>query len=310
MSVTPRIVSLLPSSTEILCALELTENLVGISHECDYPPQVTTRPRLTAPTINPHGTGRRIDQDVRTLVQQGLSVYQIDTALLQELRPDLIVTQDQWEVCAVPYREVLGAVQQVLGPHVEVVALRPALLQDIWDDIRHLGQRTGRQRQAEQLLADLFARVQSIVAESMTIQQPPRVAVIEWIDPLMMAGNWVPELIQIAGGRDGLCVPGEHSSPITWQTLLDYAPEVLAIIPRGYTLPQTMAAVPRLQGLPDWERLPAVQQGRVYVVDGKAYFNRPGPRIVDSLEILAGVIHPALFDGYLAHAAEVYQRLP
>ncbi len=310
MARAPRIVSLLPSSTEIICALGLADQLVGISHECDYPPEITDRPRLTAPKINIHADSRTIDQEVRALVRDGLSIYRIDTEALRALQPDLIVTQDQCEVCAVSYGEVVAAARQVLGPHVEILSLRPLLLQDIWEDIRRVGEATGRLRQADTLLEQLFDRVKALTAQSMLIRQPPRVAVIEWLDPLILGGNWMPELIQIAGGHDGLCKPGQHSPTVPWATLRDYAPEVLGIIPCGYKLPQTLAEIPALQRLPGWTSLPAVQHGRVYAVDGNAYFNRPGPRIVDSLEILAGLIHPDLFGEYLpAGEQQVYQRL-
>jgi iron complex transport system substrate-binding protein len=309
MATSPRIVSLLPSSTEIVCALGLTECLVGVSHECDYPQDIVDRPRLTAPKINVQADSRTIDQEVRALVQNGLGVYDIDTELLRALRPDLIVTQDQCDVCAVSYAEVLDATRQVLGEHVEVVSLHPRLLQDIWDDIRRVGAATGRTSQADALLDELFTRVKALLVESTMVQEPPRVAVIEWIEPLILAGNWLPELIQIAGGSDALCKPGEHSPTVTWQTISDYAPEVLAVIPCGYKLPQTLAEIPTLQRLPGWQDIPAVRQGQVYAVDGHAYFNRPGPRIVDSLEILAGLIHPDLFGDYLQAAGHACQRL-
>ena len=309
MTTAPRIVSLLPSSTEIVCALGLEDCLVGISHECDYPSSITHHPRLTAPKINIHASSREIDQEVRALVRHGLSVYQIDTDLLRTLQPDLIITQDQCEVCAVSYAEVVEATRQVLGPHVEVLSLRPTLLQDIWDDIRRVGEATGHVRQADVLLDALFARVKTLMAETTMLREFPRVAVIEWIEPLMLAGNWVPEMIHLAGGRDELCKMGEHAPTIAWHTLQEYAPEVLALIPCGYKLDQTLVEVPTLHQLPGWNDLPAVRQGQVYAVDGNAYFNRPGPRIVDSLEILAGLIHPELFGDYLTDEGQKYQRL-
>ncbi|GIX47975.1 MAG: cobalamin-binding protein [Candidatus Tectimicrobiota bacterium] len=305
-----RIVSLLPSSTEILCALGLAAQVVGISHECDYPPEITDRPRLTAPKINPHADSRTIDRDVRALVREGLSVYRLDSERLRALQPDLIVTQDQCQVCAVTYDEVMAAARQVLGAHVQVLSLRPVLLQDIWDDIARVGEATGRQRQAAALLEGLFERVKALVAQTMLIRQPPRVAMIEWIEPLMLAGNWMPELIQLAGGTDGLCRPGQHSPTVAWETLRQYAPEVLLIAPCGYSLAQTLAELPRLQRLPGWQALPAVRQGRVYAVDGHTYFNRPGPRIVDSLELLAGLVHPDLFGDFLPAAGQAYQPVP
>jgi iron complex transport system substrate-binding protein len=282
---------------------------VGVSHECDYPPDILHRPRLTTPKINVHTDSRTIDQEVRALVRNGLGVYHIDIELLQALQPDLIVTQDQCDVCAVSYAEVLDATRQVLGGHVEVLSLHPRLLQDIWDDIRRVGEATGRMSQADILLDELFTRVKALLAESAMIKECPRVVLIEWIEPLILAGNWLPELIQIAGGTDALCKPGEHSPVVTWQTIQDYAPEVLAVIPCGYTLPQTLAEVPTLQRLPGWQDIPAVHQGQGYAVDGNAYFNRPGPRLVDSLEILAGLIHSDLFGDYLRAAGHAYQRL-
>lgn len=306
---TQRIVSLLPSSTEIICALGLESHIVGVSHECDYPTSIADRPRLTAPKINIHEDSRSIDQAVRTLVQDGLSVYRIDTDQLQALAPDIIVTQDQCEVCAVSYAEVAQAAQTFCGPDVEVVSLRPNLLQDIWADIRSVGRATGRLQEADTVLESCFERVNEIIAETIMIPTPPRVAAIEWIEPLMLAGNWMPELIQLAGGRDGLCKPGSHSTTADWDAVRAYDPEVLTIIPCGYTLEQTLAELPALRRLPGWASLTAVREGRVYAVDGHSYFNRPGPRIVDSLEILAGLIHPDMFAEFLEERDWAYQQL-
>jgi iron complex transport system substrate-binding protein len=306
MAAPQRIVSLLPSSTEILCALGLEDSLVGISHECDYPERITDRPHLTASRIDGHGDSHAIDQEVRALVRDGLSTYRIDTDQLRALQPDLILTQDQ---CAVSYAEVVTVTQQVLGTDVAVLSLRPNLLQDIWADIRRVGKAVGRLSAADGLLDALFARVNTIVAETIRIPQLPRVAVIGWIAPLRLAGNWVPELIQIAGGQDGLGTPGEPASTVAWETLCEYGPEVLALIPCGYSLEQMLSEAPTLAQWPGWHDLPAVRQGQVYAVDGHAYFNRPGPRIVDSLEILAGLIHPELFGEFLEEHASAYQRL-
>jgi iron complex transport system substrate-binding protein len=282
---------------------------VGISHECDYPERITDRPHLTAPKINGHGDSRAIDQEVRALVRDGLSVYRIDTDQLQALQPELIVTQDQCAVCAVSYAEVVAVTQQVVGADVEVLSLRPNLLQDIWADIRNVGQATGRLSEADMLLDELFTRVNTIVAETIRIPQPPRVAVIEWMAPLMLAGHWVPELIQIAGGQDSLGTPGKPAPEVAWATLCEYGPEVLILVPCGYTLEQTLSEAPALARLPGWPDLPAVRQDQVYAVDGHAYMNRPGPRIVDSLEILAALIHPELFGEFLEAHATASQRL-
>ncbi|ETX02324.1 MAG: hypothetical protein ETSY1_04080 [Candidatus Entotheonella factor] len=306
---TPRVVSLLPSSTEIICALGLEEHLVGISHECDYPESIVDRPRLTAPKIDLHGSGADIDRAVRALGQQGLSMYRIDAEQLRAVAPDVIITQDQCEVCAVSYAEVTQAAQAFCGPHVEVVALIPNLLQDIWADMRSVGRATGRLPEADALLAACFERVNTIIAETIMIPEPPRVAAIEWIEPLMLAGNWMPELIQLAGGRDGLCKPGSPASVVDWEALRAYDPEVLAIMPCGYPLEKTMSEVPALMRLPGWETLAAVREGRVYAVDGHAYFNRPGPRIVDSLELLTGLIYPDMFGEFLEDRDWAYRRM-
>ena len=303
----PRIVSLLPSSTEIICALGLEAHLVGISHACDYPEAIADRPRLTAPKFDAQGGSAAIDRAVSALVQEGLSAYRIDTEQLQALNPDVIITQGQGYTAS--YAEVAQAVQTAGGPSVEVVALNPNLLQDIWADIRLLGRATGRLQEADAVLATCFERVNDIIAETIMIPEPPRVAAIAWIEPLKLAGHWMPELIQLAGGRDGLCQPGSQVSTVAWETLRAYDPEVLTIMPCGYPLEKTLATVQALIGLPGWETLTAVREGRVYAVDGHAYFHRPAPRIVDSLELLAAVIHPDMFGEFLEDRDWAYQRL-
>jgi iron complex transport system substrate-binding protein len=308
MAVPQRIVSLLPSSTEILYALGLETSLVGISHACDYPPGVTSLPRLTTPASSKSGERHTLDREV-AVVQAGLSLYQLDLDLLRALQPDLIVTQDQAAVCGIAYAEILEATRHVLGRHVEVLSLHPTLLQDIWDDIHRVGEATQQQRQAATLLEELFARVNTVVAESIMLREPPRVALLVWSDPVMLAGYWCPDLIQLAGGTDGLCRPGAPAPLVEWGRLQAYAPEVLLVSPCGSPLAQTCAALPALQGLPGWDDLPAVRQGYVYAIDGQAYFHRPGPRIVDSLETLAGLLHPDLFGEFLSQEGQLYCRV-
>jgi iron complex transport system substrate-binding protein len=303
-----RIVSLLPSSTEILCALGLETNLVGISHACDYPPGVTSLPRLTAPSGSQLGEGHAPDHEV-AVVQAGLSIYHLNLDLLRALQPDLIVTQDRAAVCGISSAELLAAARHVVGRYVAVLSLHPTYLQDIWDDIHRIGEATQQQRQAATLLEALFARVNTVVAESIMLREPPRVALLVWTDPLMLAGYWCPDLMQLAGGTDGLCRPGTPAQVIAWDRLQAYAPEVLLLSPCGSPLAQTRAALPLLQGLPGWDDLPAVRQGYVYAVDGQGYFHRPGPRIVDSLETLAGLLHPDLFGEFLAPEGELYCRV-
>jgi len=291
MTTPQRIISLLPSSTETLCALGLRDRLVGVSHECDFPADVLGLPVLTEPKLDPHGSSATIDARVRTVVQEGLSVYRINTEVLGQLQPDLIVTQDQCEVCAVSLPEVEEAVRCFLTPGVHVVSLKPQRLSDIWEDIRRVGQATGQEATAEEVVKGLKQRVWKLEQKTRHTQRP-RVACIEWLDPLMAAGNWVPELVEIAGGEYSFAAAGAHSPKITWQTLVEYQPEVIVVMPCGFKIPQTQADLSVLTAHPQWQELPAVQAKRVYVVDGNAYFNRPGPRTVESAEIMAEILHP------------------
>ena len=286
-----RIISLLPSSTEIVCALGLRKHLVGVSHECDYPSDVIGLPVLTEPKLDPRGSSGDIDTRVREIVQEGLSVYRLQTEALQRLKPDLIVTQDQCEVCAVSLPEVENAVQCFLTPDVTVVSLRPEKLDDIWTDIRRVAQATNQEKAAQTLIRDAKERLQKITQKTRHLPRP-RVACLEWLDPLMAAGNWIPELVDIAGGAYDLVEAGAHTPTLTWEALIAYQPEVIVITPCGFKIPQSQADLPQLTAHPDWQALPAVQQSRVYVADGNAYYNRPGPRMVESAEILAEMLHP------------------
>lgn len=286
-----RIVSLLPSSTEIVCALGLREHLVGVSHECDYPADVVGLPALTEPKLDPHGTSGDIDLRVREIVQEGLSIYRLRTDALQELQPDVIVTQDQCEVCAVSLSEVENAVRSFLTLDVSVVSLRPGKLSDIWADIRNIAEATGRQKNAEKLIRNLQGCLQKVKEKTRHMRRP-RVVCLEWLNPLMVAGNWIPELVDIAGGEYGLVDAGAHTPPITWDILAAYRPEVLIITPCGFPIPQSQIDLPQLMAHPLWQTLPAVQKNRVYIADGNAYYNRPGPRIAESAEILAEMLHP------------------
>lgn len=291
MTTPQRIVSLLPSSTEIICALGLRDRLVGVSHECDYPADVVGLPVLTEPKLDPHDPSAAIDARVREIVREGLSVYRINTEALQHLQPDLIVTQDQCEVCAVSLPEVEEAVRCFLTPGVQVVSLKPQRLSDIWEDILRVGQAARREDVATEMVKGLKRRLWQLEQKTRHVVRP-RVACIEWIDPLFAGGNWIAELVEIAGGDYSLAPVGTHSPKMTWQTLVEYQPEVIVIMPCGFKIPQTQADLQTLTTHPHWIKLPAVQARRVYVADGNAYFNRPGPRIVESVEILAEILHP------------------
>jgi iron complex transport system substrate-binding protein len=290
-----RIASLLPSATEIVCALGLTDQLVGVSHECDFPATVVGRPVLTEPKIDPRAESASIDAAVRALVRDGLSVYRIRTEVLRQLRPDLIVTQDHCEVCAVSYSDVVAATREILGTAVQIVALRPARLADIFDDLQRVADAAGCGAAGRALRQRLEGRLEALRARGAAFRSRPRVACIEWMQPLMLAGNWVPELVELAGGTYTAVAPGARSPTISWADLVAYAPDVVILMPCGFKLEQTQREIPALLQHPDWQRLPAVCSKRVYAVDGNAYLNRPGPRIVDSAELLAGLIQPGVF---------------
>lgn len=286
-----RIVSLLPSATEIVCALGLQDALVGVSHECDFPADVVGLPVLTRAKLDASRPSANIDRDVRTLLADGLGLYTIDVDRLRDLQPDLIVTQDQCDVCAVSYDTVRDAVRQLAHPGTEIVSLRPARLDDVWRDIETVADAAGVAPRGRAVADGLRKRVASLAQRTATLPQR-RLACIEWLSPLMAAGNWVPDLAAAAGGTSTLAAPGAHSSWLEWQALVDDRPEVLCAMPCGFTLARTVAEVSELLHDPRWQALPAVRSGRVFAVDGSSYFNRPGPRLAESAEILAGILHP------------------
>ena len=290
-----RIVSLLPSATEIVCALGLADRVVGVSHECDFPPEIVGRPVLTEPKLDPRGSAAEIDTAVRSLVRAGLSVYRIREEELARAAPDLIVTQDHCEVCAVSFAEVERTVTEWLGAEAKIVSLKPNKLADILRDFETVAAAAGRPSAGAALVAQLTARLERLRAGTEQIRYRPRVACIEWTEPLMAAGNWIPELVELAGGSYEMVAAGEHSGTITWQQLADYQPEVIVLMPCGFDLMQTRRELPALTAHTEWQTLPAVTNHRVYSVDGSAYFNRPGPRIVESAEIFAALLQPGRF---------------
>ena len=287
-----RIVSLLPSATEIVCALGLRDALVGVSHECDFPADVVGLPVLTRAKLDASRPSADIDRDVRTLLADGLGIYTIDVEKLRTLAPDLIVTQDQCDVCAVSYGEVQAAVRALAHPGTEIVSLRPSRLDDVWRDVETVAEAAGVGAHGRDAANALRARVARLAEH--TAQLPPqRLACVEWLAPLMAAGNWVPELAAAAGAICQLAEAGAHSSWLDWQALVDDRPDVLCAMPCGFTLARTVAEMTELLREPRWHELPAVRNGRVFAVDGSSYFNRPGPRLAESAEILAGILHPA-----------------
>ena len=290
-----RIVSLLPSATELVCALGLESALVGISHECDYPPGVERLPRVTRTKIAHDADSREIDNQVRAELAGAQALYSLDLDRLGALAPDLIVTQSLCDVCAVGADEVDAALCRLPGAP-RLFNLQPARLADILGCVRELGAAAGVPAAADALLARMEARIDAVRARSASLPPAarPRVALVEWLDPWFDAGHWNPELVELAGGVPVCGRKGEPSTTLEWSTLRELDPDVLFIACCGFTVERTLVDLPIVAALPGWDELKAVREGRVYVTDGNAYFNRPGPRIVDSLEIIAHALHPAL----------------
>jgi iron complex transport system substrate-binding protein len=280
----------------MVSALGFGDWLVGRSHECDFPPGVDRLPAVTEPKFPTDGTSYAIDQRVKAILQEGLSVYRVHADALAALRPDVIVTQDQCQVCAVSLADVEGALCELVGSRPRVVSLQPDCLADVWADIRRVAAALGAPARGDELVASMQARM-AATAEAARPLARPRVAVIEWIDPLMAAGNWMPELVALAGGTNLFGEAGKHSPWMTFDALVAADPDVIFVSPCGFDLARTRADMPALAERPGWRDLAAVRAGRVFLADGNQYFNRPGPRLVDSLEILAEVLHPSLGGG-------------
>ncbi len=303
----PRIVTLLPSATEIVCALGFEGQLVGRSHECDFPPSVVRLPALTDAKFNPEGTSAEIDQRVKKIVADALSVYRVDAARLRELRPDVIVTQSQCEVCAVSDSDVEAAVAEWLGARPQIVSLAPYGLDDVFTDMQRVADALGASARGVELVASLRARLSAIAERARNAAPRPRVATIEWIDPLMAAGNWMPTLVEMAGGSNLFGTAGEHSPWMKFDELAAKDPDVILISPCGFNMDRAAKDMPMLTELAEWPQLSAVRNRRVFMADGNQYFNRPGPRIAESLEILAEIVHPELFQ--FGHEGSGWRRL-
>lgn len=288
----PRIVSLLPSATEVVCALGLARALVGRSHECDFPPGVERLPVCTAPKIDVCVDSARIHQAIQTHVRDSISVYAIDSDLLRSLSPTHLITQVQCEVCAVSIGEVRRTLSGWGADPPEVISLRAGSLDDVFADFTSTAQSLGVPEAGERLVRCCRERMTAIARCSRELRQRPRVACLEWLSPLMAAGNWIPELIELAGGENLFGVAGEHSPWLEWNLLAKSDPDVLLLFPCGFTIEETERDLHYLTSLEGWEDLRAVRKGKVFVADGKQYFNRPGPRLVETLEIIAEALHP------------------
>jgi len=303
MALGMRIVSLLPSATEIVCALGLADRLVGISHDCDYPPEIRGRPILSEAIVTGDLPSGVIDARIREQLHRGRSVYHLDEAQLARLRPDLILTQELCQVCAPSYTLVRQAAK-ILDADVKIISLEPRGLSDILDNILLVGDLTGTGEQARMIVNHLQERIDT-VRRAVADHPRRRVVCIEWLEPVFVGGHWVPELVELAGGDDVLGTAGEPSRVVPWAQVVGAAPEVLVLMPCGFDIPRTRRELGLLTTRPGWDDLPAVRSGRVYLTDASAYFNRPGPRIVTGLEILAAILHPERFSRPLpAHSVE------
>jgi iron complex transport system substrate-binding protein len=288
-----KIVSLLPSATEIICELGLRDQLVGVTHECDYPPSVVGLPKVTRTLIPTDASSSEIDALVRDRLGAQSALYALDMETLERLQPDLIVTQALCDVCAVAEEEVRNAACLLLsGPRV--INLEPETLEQVLECIRAVAIATGIESRGEATIAALRARVDAVIARGRNVRNRPRVALLEWLDPPFSTGHWNPELVRLAGGQDGLGREGEKSVTLRWEQVVAWQPEIVLISCCGFTAERTMQEIDVLRDVPGWEDMPAVRDGRVYVTDGASYFSRPGPRLVDSLELLAHVIHPGV----------------
>jgi iron complex transport system substrate-binding protein len=288
----PRIVSLISSATEIVHALGQSGSLVGRSHECDFPEEVSRLPVCTRPAIPVSGGSREIDRLVKDQVRSALSVYEVFADVLEQLQPTHILTQTQCAVCAVSLKDVEAALARGLSCSPRVVSLTPNSLSDVWDDFRRVAAALGIGEHGESVVASLQARMCAISRRAQADRKRPTVACIEWLEPLMAAGNWVPELVEMAGGVNLFGEAGRHSPYMTWEQLVAADPEVIAIMPCGWDPARTSSEMHWLTDRSEWPRLRAVRSGRVHLTDGNRFFNRPGPRLVESLDVLAGLLHP------------------
>ncbi len=286
-----RIVSLLPSATEIVCRLGLEASLVGVTHECDYPESIRNLPKVTKTLIPHDATSLEIDGLVRERIKTERALYSLDIEMLERLHPDLIVTQALCDVCAVAQAEVTAAACSLPG-NPQVLNLEPMSLEGVFATLITVGEAVGIVEQSQQIVNSLRARVAAVAARSAKVQTRPRVVLLEWIDPPFSCGHWSPELISMAGGDEQLGRPGVASRTLPWKEIIAAQPEVLFIACCGFDTQRTLLDVDILRQNPGWPEIPAVQQGRVFVVDGNAYFSRPGPRLVESLEIVAHALHP------------------
>ena len=299
-----RIISLLPAATEIAAALGLMEQVVGVSHECDFPEEAKARPRVThCPVHNAGLASGEVDQWVRSTLRDNGTIYTIDEPLLRELRPDVILTQKLCDVCAVGYGTVARLAETLPGPP-QVVNLEPTSLTDIFDDIRRVADACGVPERARDIIARLSERVGAVRLRADRISHRPRCFLMEWVEPPFCSGHWGPELTEIAGGCDSLGRMHKPSSQVNWQEVIDSRPEIIVLALCGYNIDHARRDYKLLRSLPGFDSLPAAHRSEIYLVNASAYFARPGPRVVDSLEILAGILHPREFPEFVSRGPD------
>lgn len=295
MTTAPRIISLLPSATEMICALGLSDQLVGVTHECDFPPQVRSKPTVVRNALPIETmTERQIDDAVTDRLRSGLGLYVLDIELIQRLRPDIIVTQSLCEVCAPSQNEIAQLLPR-LEHRPRVLYQSPHRISEVFECLKELGSELGRDEEARCLIADGERRLSAIATGVARVRHRPRVFCMEWLDPVYCSGHWVPEMVRLAGGEDLLGREGTDSVRIDWQQVLDWAPEVLVFMPCGYDLEKTLEQARRLTLLRGFHDLPAAREGCVYAVDANAFFARPGPRVVAGAQLMAHLLYPERF---------------
>lgn len=302
----PRIASLIASATEIVAALGFENDIVCRSHECDFPPSVQALPKITEPKFPIAESSYRIDERIKAILAEGISVYRVDADALRQYQPDIVITQTQCEVCAVSLSDVQAALTEWTGSKPQIVSLAPNALDDVWADIRRVAEALNVKQRGDELVEALTERMATIERLTHDVDKRPTVACIEWIEPLMAAGNWMPELVAKAGGENLFGEAGKHSPWMTFDQLAQRDPDVILTMPCGFDIARTRREMPPLTDRDDWASLRAVQNKRVYLLDGHQYFNRPGPRLAESLEILAEILHPDRFR--FGHEGTGWQR--
>lgn len=295
-----RIVSLIASATEIVCALGARSDLVGRSHECDWPADVEALPPLTSPRFDTGLSSQEIDSAVKDIVREGLSVYDVDRDLLKELAPDVIVTQDQCEVCAANLSDVENALCDWVGQDIQIISLQPETLTDVIDDVCTVAKAIGRGSEAEDLKTSLNERLNNLADIIPAEAKRPSVFILEWIDPPMAAGHWIPKLVEAAGGRNLITKEGDPSSYVSWEDIAKADPDLIIVAPCGFDLNRTVNEMAPLANVPAWQNLRAVQDGKVAVMDGNRFINRPSPAVIESAEIVSDI----LWNKTPRHAAE------